>query len=585
MKKAGITAALLIMLISSLLYSEDIILVKHARKPDPVREITQYKIKQGDTLKKIFLKDFQARPQDLPGLYREFRQYNPGVRNLDRILPGKKVTIPGIPSRKKPAPASADKANVYVMKKGQHLAMILREMYGLPDDLIFHKYLDEIRQLNPEIQNLDLVVAGQKIRLPEIKQENRKIPAKTPAIQALGKGPGLKKVRKFIVQEIDDANGEQETAQNRSAEDSPGRKGQGEPSPQALQGQQEMPDGNGKGQGEIVTTIIGGGLEPENDEERAATQLVRNSILPSLKEMGVRQRDHGTYFLPLTGDKSLSLDTSVIPVIDLDNGSRIILDVNGKILKETKRLIEETYPSTKVISGPSEGLEPLMERILDACGYFSVNKDAGPILVGEDEKVRFSGKWVVYKDSSRRNIIVVNLLSDGEYKTPESIRRYAARFGINLIEMGGKQGLPRKEGILPALDHSYEKLLSELGVAYEKQKVLDIVSVDALSISFMAPLLIDRAILTSEQPDKTMLDLLQKRGYKVINLKNESLGKILDALGKKKQGPPIRVIVAKNRTEIDLPAIEVNGTIILEHPLDKDITSYLHASQLKIVIW
>lgn len=585
MIKAGITAALLIMFGSSLLHSEDILLVKHARKPDAALEAAQYRVKYGDTLRKIFLKDFHALPEDLPGLYRKFRQYNPGVRNLDRILPDKKISIPEIPRRKKATKAalvSKDNNDFYVIKKGQHLAMILREIYGLSDDLIFHEYLSKIKQLNPHIENLDLLVAGQKIRLPEIKQADR-VAAVTSVAQVPGKEPGPKKRRRVVIQEVSDEKAQQEAAQSRSAEKSPGRKGEAES--HAMQGQKELPDKGLGAQTEIVTTIIGGGLEPRNDEERAATKLLRDSILPSLKEMGARQRDHGTYFLPLAGDKSISLDTGVIPVIDLDNGVRIILDVNGMIPKETKRLIEETYPLTKVLTGPSEGLEPLMERILDACGYFSINKDAGPILVGEDAKVRFSGKWVVYKDSSRRKIIVVNILSDAEYKTPESIRRYAARFGINLVEMGGMQGLPGKEGVLPALGQSYERLFSELGVVYEKQKVLDIVSGDALSLSYTAPLLVERAILTSEQPDKTMLELLQKRGYKVINPKNESLEKILDALGRKKQGPPIRVIVAKNRTEIDLPAVEVNNTIILEHSLDKDIASYLHASKLKIIVW
>ncbi len=583
MIKAGVAAALLIVLGSFSLYSEEILLVKHARKPDVSGVTTPYKVKQGDTLRKIFLREFQARPQDLPQLYRSFRHHNPGIKNLDSIYPGKKVMIPGIQRKKKAAQTAPDTSNVYVVKRGQHLAMILREMYGLPDDLIFHVYMDKIRKLNPDIENLDLLFAGQKIRLPEIKQADRKVSPEISAVPARSKMPAQRRVRRVIVQELDDTGAEQEAVESRAADASPAVKKDAVSSHQNLPGQEVNPKGEVKGQGEIVTTIIG--FDPGNDRETAATRLVRESILPGLKEMGIRQKEHGTYFLPLINDKSVSFDTSVIPVIDLDNGVRVIIDANGKISRETKELIEQKYPSTRVLSGSSEGLEPLMERILNACGYFSVNKDAGPILVGEDEKVRFFGKWVVYKDSSRRNIIVVNLLSEGEYKTPETIKRYAARFGINLVEMGGIQSLPRKESILPAFEHSYENLFTELGMTFEKHKELEIVSLDNLSISYTAPLLVDKNILTEEQPDKTMLDLLQKRGYKVINPKSEPLGTILDSLEKKHQGPPIRVIVAKKRTEIDLAAVEVNGAIILERPPDKDIADYLSTSQLKIIIW
>jgi hypothetical protein len=151
----------------------------------------------------------------------------------------------------------------------------------------------------------------------------------------------------------------------------------------------------------------------EEARENAARQLVRDSVLPVLQEMGSIRRDHGKYFLPLANNDSLSIDTGEIPMIELDNGTKIFIDINSRISPKTRRLIEETYPSCKVVSGPAENLDVLMDRILRACGYFSVNRNSGPILAGEDEKIRLFGVGGL-QGSSRRNIIEINILSNEE---------------------------------------------------------------------------------------------------------------------------------------------------------------------------
>ena len=134
----------------------------------------------------------------------------------------------------------------------------------------------------------------------------------------------------------------------------------------------------------------------------------------------------------------MSINTSEIPVMELDTGKKIIFDMNGTISPEVKGHIEKAFPSFTVVSGSQGDLEGLMDKVLSVSGYFSVNKDSSPLLVGAEEKLRFFGKWIVYKDFSRNNVFVVNLLGNEDQKTPGGIRNYAKHFGIDLIEIGGK---------------------------------------------------------------------------------------------------------------------------------------------------
>ncbi|HNR50910.1 MAG TPA: LysM peptidoglycan-binding domain-containing protein, partial [Deltaproteobacteria bacterium] len=169
MLRSGVMLLVCILLIPFLAGAEEITLVKRARRAEPA-ESSPYTVRPGDTLWKILAQTQNARYNDFPYLYRKFRELNPNITDLNHIVSGQKIIVPHIPGRGKGFSVQAASEDTYVIKKGQHLAMILREVYGLPDDLIFNEYLNLIKELNPEIHDLNIVEAGQKIRMPDVKQ-------------------------------------------------------------------------------------------------------------------------------------------------------------------------------------------------------------------------------------------------------------------------------------------------------------------------------------------------------------------------------------------------------------------------------
>lgn len=626
--------------------AEEITLVKRARRADPAG-FTRYTIQPGDTLWKILVQTQNARYNDFPYLYKKFRELNPEVTDLNHIISGQRIRVPNIPGSGEDFSVQATSEDVYVIKKGQHLAMILRQVYGLPDDLIFNEYLNLIKDLNPEIENLDLVEAGQKVRMPDIRQvvsaareaaQNRQ--AQETAAGRDGKKPDQllhelieQKVHELTLQQKAAERGDQEKQldpESREREKAPDDRAGAASILENLRRQRLAPpeiDRQEKPAPAPVAQAASsiGKAVPRNkieviEEDRAKTavkpkpapsglhegegrgkaspdaqpgqsaisRIVKNTLLPALTRMGGRQQDEGTYFMPMAGGSSISIDTSEIPVIELDTGKRVILDMNSRISPEVKDILEQAFPSCRIISGPHEGLESLMDRVLNVSGYFSINKDSGPLLVGEDEKIRFSGKWIVYKDFSRQNVFVINLLDEAEQQTPGPIRNYAYRFGIDLIEMGGRPWAPQgtSETALTELGHSYHKLFDLLGMPYEQDKELELISIDALRIAYKAPLLYNRnIILTEELPDKTMSELLAKKGYTVVDTSAEVFETVLDTLGIERQGPPVKTEVAAERTELELPAVKVGEVVVLLSALDTDIARYLASTGMKIAVW
>ena len=693
MHRAGLLALVFLLLMPLSAPAEEITLVKHASRAEPAG-FTRYTVQSGDTLWKILMRTQNARSSDLPYLYRKFRELNPGITNLNYIMAGQKISVPHLPGgEERDLSVEAAPEDVYVIKKGQHLAMILREVYGLSDKRIFNEYLDLIKELNPEIEDLDVVEIGQKIRMPEIRKDpaapkttaGSREPGKTVFGGDMSRRPDVL-LHELIEEKVDEMTRRRQAAERGQTEEpevtGPGREEQADrgrgsaasilevsrrsrqapeevirneasplpaqtplpgtemifeekekapekkpapakkrdigrvpkeaPAPErrsappaAVQGpppvaaakdlEKRAAAGTPPGMEEAAeqgapagTGVAAAQAEGGDRKDSVAARLVRKTLLPALTRMGGRQKDQGTYFMPMAGGSSISIDTTEIPVIELDTGMRVILDINDRISPDVRTILEQAFPSCRIISGRPEGLESLMDRILDVAGYFSINKDAGPLLVGEEEKVRFSGKWIVYKDFSRRNVFVINLLDDHDQQTPDPIRHYASRFGIDLIEMGGKPWSFPKEpvGSLIELNGSYGKLFDLLGTAYERDRELTLVSIDALKISYKAPLLYQgKIILAEELPDNTMSDLLAQKGFTVIHTAQEPLETVLDKLGIERQGPPVKTVVADRRAELELPALQVGGLVVLLCPLDADIASYLASTGMKIALW
>jgi len=561
---------------STLVLAADIVLVKHARRSQSPQS-TQYVIREGETLEDILTRVYGAKKEDLPSLYARFRQENPRITNLDLIPAGSKVSIP-LPGMKSIVPMNRKKASValqvkqvspqeYVIKQGQHLAMILREVYGIPDELIFDEYLNLIKELNPEIGDPNHVVPGQKIRLPDIKQ----VIAAAKQTQNQMKEPELATTDNYQAEAPASPPAVPLNAQERENI----VQGAVKPEPQGITGGSAQRRDEESGTGSKAKTAS------------SASQTIRGTVLPALERMGGNQKNQGTYFMPMSGGTSISMDTNEIPVIELDTGKKIIFDSKGMITPEVKGYIEKAFPSFKVISESPASLEDLMDKVLSVSGYFSINKGTSPLIVGEEEKVRFFGKWIVYKEYTRQNVFVINLLKDDEHRTPVPIQKYAGHFGIDLIEMGGRDpaDVSKTPDVVKTMDHSYRALFTHLGVTYEADREIDLISGSVVRVAYRAPLLVGKVILTETMPDQTTAAMLTKQSYVLLNTSNEPVDAVLKAVGVKVDGPPVKVVVAQGRTELEIPALQVEKHIIVTRPIDHGIATYIASGGMDVLIW
>jgi LysM repeat protein len=137
------------------------------QKTAGIKDTQAYIVKKGDCIDGIL----QDRLINKPASYKLIRQLNPRIRDLNRIYPGQRIFLPGDGKIGPPeSPGAIGKESeilkaTYKIQAGDSISrIILTELHVNPAEGL--KTYRLIRQMNPEIADLNHLLPGQVINLP-----------------------------------------------------------------------------------------------------------------------------------------------------------------------------------------------------------------------------------------------------------------------------------------------------------------------------------------------------------------------------------------------------------------------------------
>ncbi len=197
----------------------------------------------------------------------------------------------------------------------------------------------------------------------------------------------------------------------------------------------------------------------------------------SLRAMGETLTPEGTLSLPLPTGETLKVDARTSPVAGISTGRSLLLDFDGDITEESRRLIEEHWPRYRVINVPADAdFRHLMGLILDESGYHSVSRDA-PLFLGRHGRVRIVPDFLVAPtaESILDGSLMLIMIEDSPNRAlPSEIKEIARDHLVKVVEItppSGGDGSPVPAsfpgwwggGKITASD--FRTLLGELGPA------------------------------------------------------------------------------------------------------------------------
>lgn len=339
-------------------------------------------------------------------------------------------------------------SETHVVQKGDYLWKVLRDR-GLLDERNLPEILTVLKQLNPSLQNLDLIHPGEKIAIP------LKIVPVTGAGALAGRGPEVE----TSVQELKEKDLQYYTVRP------------GDSLSKVVMDFYRMPSGHLYGdylglvrklnpeikdinaiypgqkirlpvyspQGVRMPVVASQPVQPEAvPMERPKSQLAL-PLSGIFGELGEEWIQSGQQFIPLRSGGQVDLKAESYPFINLRNGRKIILDINNALPEKMGQLIESSWSSYRVVPILKEdGLSEALRKILAASGYAKVLERGDGIELQGEISFKLGGDWVVQLTENASDQLphtaVINLERDSSMRTPKTLRDYLALQGVEVIE-------------------------------------------------------------------------------------------------------------------------------------------------------
>ncbi|MDR0882384.1 MAG: LysM peptidoglycan-binding domain-containing protein [Candidatus Adiutrix sp.] len=270
------------------------------------------------------------------------------------------------------------------VRRGDSLERLLRRE-GMHVDLIYHHLLKVTQQLNPEIKNTDLIIAGAEI----------KIPAAGDYLTALaGVNPQeIKGAALAIAERRRPAAVRSERPSRRAAV-------------------MELP--------------------------AEAVVSAKNTLGLLLTRLGEKVNSQGQMLIP-AGSGAVELNTSDFPVLELSGGSRVVLDPGSRLPQTTVRDLARLSPPYLVFrTSKKETLEQALGRLWSLCGYYRVYTKDRAYEGGGDIRLKINADWMVWPTQEAWNAgqpLVINKARSPEQPTSPAWVSFLQDHGIKVVDI------------------------------------------------------------------------------------------------------------------------------------------------------
>ena len=493
-------------------------------------------------------------------------------------------------------------ADPYIVKKGEYLFEIIRGKYNVSEGDIY-RILELVKRFNPQMKDMNVLYPGQKLLLPR-KRSSGAVGGVHPSSRALPGGETEGVILKYAVKSGDNILGII-------------HKKFGGPRKRIYtilalvkRLNPRLKDLDSIYPGQILRFPSAARREarPSPAGSRDIT-IPEDRILTVIRHIVDRMYGSivtdGSYCIPVPPSGEVKVDCSRVPVIEIDGGNTVLLDLSNRIPVELKRVIESTWKNYRVIGVKKrEGISSLLERIMDAVGVYHLEKINRYEEIGDNPGIRVFVEWLVSKKSevAASGRYAFNFVTTASDLLPLSVRAYVERDGLEIIEIMDGLGIAGNEKIYQSPPVQVlgsesgvalaDSLLRMLGYSPVRDSEISILSGDGLSLSMKTDLLLNvegtRVIVTSNRISDRVRQFLEERGDRIVFVpERRGKGEVIEDIVRAMKIPYSRGVfkfffsqdTGKERGNISLPALRLEGgraLYLVDYDVDRDIYGLLN---------
>lgn len=358
-----------------------------------------YVVKKDDWVFKLFRQKGEISHRDFPEFLRIFKRLNPHIHDIDRIRPGQHILIPlkkvdqnELPEQSSGVvtipylthvtlPDDATKYSTdYRIKKGDCVSILISQRYGNYGTQSYQKGEELFRLMNPRIENLNLIYAGQMIRLPDPKSQNQ-LQSQTPLDRVtIHKNP------------------ERDRFDSSVAFD------------------EKIP----------LSFGANNGKKPSDSPLSKVASVLDAKLF-----------NKGNYYLPRPGQDDYKIDLSQTPFIKLEDGKRVFFTSSDEKQDSDIKMIKSFWKDVHVVNvAPDDSMEKVFNTVFGSLEGDVVKRRLS--FSDHGVEVEVQGQWIIEKPRKRSEAIrhlCITVIDNLKERTPQSIVRYLDQNNIIIKEI------------------------------------------------------------------------------------------------------------------------------------------------------
>ncbi len=529
-------------------------------------------IRKGDHLWKILREYYKMPDSDIAFYCKIAKAVNPAIKNIDTLYPEQDILVPYkyIKGMQDNETGSVPQHDVeHVFREGEHFGMVLRDRYHLPDHIIFSRNTAAlIREANPDIVSLDSIEDGQKVVIPAavFNRAGYAVPEKPQSEQSR-----------------------------------PAAAASAEPEAVSEKAPPQTPDRPEKA------------AEPEADGGEKKMQTMMSNLVRSFKGT---DNSSGMHEFPVDESSTIKLDYSSFPVYEFPWGKKVLFDYGERMPAVVKDVIASEWENAEIVAvSEKDDMEGILDRVLDSCGFFKVEKEGAYIANRDNIQLSVSGDWIVFKDAMMKNVFIINLVKDDRPSYNPALQTYIQDMGLQIVDIHERHGgAPQASPAAavtgpPAKSRSVEKepfmmtdfLLDTVGIQYHRNYSTEIFQnmTGGLSLEVLADRMFvkDGAahLIDFHSLPRKIVHIIKQQGFNLLQLKpddeiTEVITRVLDFCRVEYTPPPVAITTSgagHSNIKLTVPGFLVPGkqenVLLTDLELNENIVSFLAEEHVTIV--
>jgi hypothetical protein len=530
-----------------------------------------YIVQKDDYVLKIFRQRGEISHADFPDFLKIFKRVNPQVEDVDRILPGQRIFIP----LKKLEPGSVpdqergvvtipfvtqteigdilkEHAAAHTVIPGDTVSRLLAAHFGRYGTKSYNEALTLFKALNPQVKNVNLIMVGQTLWLPDESIRNElwyeslfdasgNVATMPPAeLEKPAKKP-VEQPPAEVVEKIAAAEEEKPIEETKPVEvvEAPPVAVE-TPSPVEV----VVPEPTQVEVKETVVakeTAVAGTLGVSADPVMDAASITALAEAAGLLDGRLYQK--GTYYFPRSGQSDLQLNLARYPVLETRDGDRVLLtsaEGSQSLSPEMLSVLRNFWKNLAVAELPPKAdLPGVLDAVTDSLTAGSISEER--VLTDEGIQVTLRPRWMLEAPGKNGVSLAIVPIETIAERAPRPLLDYLETLGIELKEVvlsdaSGNADTPGSTGVsfgqVPVLDGSLDRqafvrnFFGILGVNYQPNATVSFgyagIQIQAVTNTLNRPdgrlVLVDFESLHGEA-----VKTLEKAGFELVHLPPEGL--------------------------------------------------------------